>query len=99
MKMQLQCYNAEHAMDDLRSRAEHDLMLNGGRPPDAAIVVACGARGISLYGEEGVESDILRQTWKTDVPTVGIFAGGEIGPVGLKTYMHSYTTSCLMLRG
>mmetsp|Transcript_86333 Transcript_86333/g.241605 ORF Transcript_86333/g.241605 Transcript_86333/m.241605 type:complete len:100 (+) Transcript_86333:2-301(+) len=99
MQLQLHCYNRDLALQELRSRAEHDMALHGGRPPDAAVIISCGARGVSLYGEEGVESRVLREVWGSDVPTVGIFAGGEFGPVGLKTYLHGFTTSCLLMRG
>ncbi|OLQ08431.1 hypothetical protein AK812_SmicGene8091 [Symbiodinium microadriaticum] len=86
------------ALSDPRARAETDMALHEGRPPDAAVLVFCGARGVSFYQEEGVESAILREVWGRDVPAVGFFAGGEFGPVGLRTYLHSYTTSCLFLR-
>lgn len=98
MQLQLHCFSATHALQELRSRAEVDMALNGGRPPDAAIIISCGARGVQLYGEEGVESLALRDVWGRQVPTIGIFAGGEIGPVGLRTYLHGYTTSCLLIR-
>lgn len=99
MQLQLHCFSPDHALGDLRSRAENDMFLHDGRPPDAAIIISCGARGNQMYsGQEGVESALLREVWGRHVPTVGFFAGGEFGPVGLKTYMHSYTTSCLMLR-
>lgn len=97
MRMQLHCFSKQHALENLRTRAEHDMALHGS-PPDAAVIVSCGARGSQLYGKEGVESGVLRDVWGKDVPTVGFFAGGEIGPVGLRTYVHGYTTSCLMFR-
>lgn len=98
MTMQLHCHNPEHALQELRMRAEHDMAMHNGQPPDAAVIVSCGARGDVLYGENGVESRLLSEIWQKDVPTVGFFAGGEIGPVGLKTYLHGYTTSCLLIR-
>jgi len=98
MQMQLHCFSPSHALGELQTRAEHDMAMHGGVPPDAAIMIACGARGMQLHAMEGVESRALREVWGQDVPTVGFFAGGEIGPVGLKTYLHGFTTSCLMLR-
>jgi len=98
MQLQLHCFSSQHALAELRARAEHDVAVHGGRPPDAAVLVSCGARGEQLHGKEGVESRILSEVWGRHVPTVGFFAGGEFGPVGLRTYMHGYTTSCLMLR-
>merc|ERR1740121_1507050 len=98
MQIQLQCMNGDLALEDLRMRAGHDVMEHSGAPPDAAVIVACGTRGTSLYGSEGVESGALKQSWGRNVPTVGFFAGGEFGPVGRNTYMHGYTTSCLLMR-
>ena len=49
--------------------------LNG--PPKAGIYVSCVARGVSLFGEEGVEADVIRETLG-DFPLVGFFANGEI---------------------
>jgi len=98
MHIQLHCMNKELALDDLRMRAGYDVMAHNFCPPDAAVIISCGARGVSLYEDEGVESASLRQAWGCDVPTVGFFAGGEIGPVGQKTFMHGYTTSCLFMR-
>eukprot|EP00929_Paragymnodinium_shiwhaense_P112302 TRINITY_DN80560_c0_g1_i1.p1 TRINITY_DN80560_c0_g1~~TRINITY_DN80560_c0_g1_i1.p1 ORF type:complete len:464 (-),score=105.96 TRINITY_DN80560_c0_g1_i1:659-2050(-) len=98
MRMQLHCMNQELALEDLRMRAGCDVMQNSGLPPDAAVVVSCGARGVQLYEDEGVESDALQQAWGKSVPSTGFFAGGEIGPVGRQTYMHAFTTSCLLMR-
>lgn len=99
MQLQLHCHSSEQALGELRARAEHDAARHGGRPPDAAVMITCGARGVALHGEEGIEAAALREAWGRNVPMVGCFAGGELGPVGLKTYLHGYTTSCLVIRG
>jgi small ligand-binding sensory domain FIST len=49
--------------------------LNG--PPKAGIYVSCVARGVSLFGEEGVEAKVIRETLG-DFPLIGFFANGEI---------------------
>jgi small ligand-binding sensory domain FIST len=49
--------------------------LNG--PPKAGVYVSCVARGISLFGEAGVEANVIRETLG-DFPLVGFFANGEI---------------------
>jgi small ligand-binding sensory domain FIST len=49
--------------------------LNG--PPKAGIYVSCVARGISLFGEEGIEATVIRETLG-DFPLIGFFANGEI---------------------
>jgi small ligand-binding sensory domain FIST len=46
-------------------------------PPKAAVYVSCVARGSALFGEEGVETGLIRETFG-DIPLVGFFANGEI---------------------
>jgi len=46
-------------------------------PPKAGIYVSCIARGASLFGEQGVEAALIRETLG-DFPLIGFFANGEI---------------------
>jgi len=46
-------------------------------PPKAGVYVSCVARGVSLFGDEGVEATIIHETLG-DFPLVGFFANGEI---------------------
>lgn len=46
-------------------------------PPKAGVYVSCVARGVSLFGEEGVEAAVIREILG-DFPLVGFFANGEI---------------------
>ena len=39
--------------------------------------MSCVARGVSLFGEEGVEATVIRETLG-DFPLIGFFANGEI---------------------
>lgn len=48
-----------------------------GGAPQAAVYVGCVARGVHLFGEEGVETGLLREAFG-DIPLVGFFANGEI---------------------
>ncbi|MBV8736247.1 MAG: FIST C-terminal domain-containing protein [Alphaproteobacteria bacterium] len=48
-----------------------------GGPPKAGIYVSCVARGINLFGEPGVETQLIREMLG-DFPLVGFFANGEI---------------------
>ncbi|HTZ36133.1 MAG TPA: FIST C-terminal domain-containing protein [Stellaceae bacterium] len=48
-----------------------------GGPPKAGVYVSCVARGVSLFGDEGVEATIIRETLG-EFPLVGFFANGEI---------------------
>jgi len=46
-------------------------------PPKAGVYVSCIARGAALFGEEGVETGLIRETLG-DFPLIGFFANGEI---------------------
>jgi small ligand-binding sensory domain FIST len=48
-----------------------------GGPPQAGVYVSCVARGANLFGEPGVETRLIRDTFG-DFPLVGFFANGEI---------------------
>ena len=49
--------------------------LNG--PPKAGIYVSCVARGAALFGDAGVETGLIRETFG-EFPLIGFFANGEI---------------------
>jgi small ligand-binding sensory domain FIST len=46
-------------------------------PPKAGVYVSCVARGVSLFGDEGVEATVIRETLG-EFPLIGFFANGEI---------------------
>jgi small ligand-binding sensory domain FIST len=46
-------------------------------PPKAGVYVSCIARGASLFGDNGVETGMIREELG-DFPLVGFFANGEI---------------------
>jgi small ligand-binding sensory domain FIST len=49
--------------------------LNG--PPKAGLYVSCVARGAALFGDAGVETGLIRETFG-EFPLIGFFANGEI---------------------
>jgi small ligand-binding sensory domain FIST len=64
--------------------ARHDMarmirQLQGrlGGTPKAALYVGCVARGVNLFGQEGIETGLLREAFG-DIPLIGFFANGEI---------------------
>ena len=46
----------------------------------------------------GPSGDAEGEPGEGGVPTAGFFAGGEIGPVGYRSYTHSYTSSLAVFR-
>lgn len=66
--------------DSARADLERMLRQLGRRlpgPPKAGIYVSCIARGAALFGDNGVETGLIRETLG-DFPLVGFFANGEI---------------------
>ncbi len=57
----------------------------------AALMFACLGRGEGLYGKPNFDSELFRR-YLNDIPISGFFCGGEIGPVGGRTFLHAYTS-------
>jgi len=66
----------ESAKQDL-TRMVKQLAGRLSGPPKAGVYVSCVARGVSLFGEEGIETEVIRETLG-DFPLIGFFANGEI---------------------
>jgi len=66
----------DSARDDMR-RMVRQLCGRLHGPPKAGIYVSCIARGAALFGEPGVEAQLIREELG-DFPLIGFFANGEI---------------------
>jgi small ligand-binding sensory domain FIST len=82
----------EAARGDLKAML--DRMVGGahaaGRAPAAALYFDCCARGESFFGVSGLEAGYLSQALG-DTPVAGMFGSCEIGPVGGRTELLTYT--------
>ncbi len=58
----------------------------------AALMFSCLGRGEGLYGKPNFDSELF-QRYLNDIPVGGFFCGGEIGPVGGRTFLHAYTSA------
>jgi small ligand-binding sensory domain FIST len=67
--------------------------LEFGTSPVGALMFSCLGRGEYLYGAPDVDSRIFAQVLGPEVPLAGFFCNGEIGPVGVTTFLHGYTSS------
>ncbi|QLE57505.1 FIST N-terminal domain-containing protein [Nostoc sp. TCL26-01] len=56
-----------------------------------ALMFACVGRGEGLYGKPHFDSGLFSR-YIPNVPVGGFFCGGEIGPVGGRTFLHGYTS-------
>ena len=88
--VQFHLRDADSADEDLRA-----LLL--GRRADGALLFTCNGRGTRLFEEPdhdvGVLADLLGP-----LAVAGLFAAGEIGPVGSHNFLHGFTASVALLR-
>jgi small ligand-binding sensory domain FIST len=86
-----------HARD--AAAADKDLVLaldeTVGRPGTqaaGALLFTCNGRGSAMFGETDHDSRAVAAA--LGVPAVaGFFCGGEIGPVGGRTFLHGFTAT------
>ncbi len=93
-RLQLHAFSEENARQELRASAA---ALAERGPLSGGLMVPCLGRGAGLYGEHDVEINELTRALGP-LALTGFLAGGEIGPVGSRTFVHTYTTTIGLLR-
>lgn len=86
--VQFHVRDAATADEDLR------LLLQGHKaaPPAGGLLFSCNGRGTRMFEQPG--HDILAAGREMpDTPIAGFFAGGELGPIGGKNFIHGHTAS------
>ncbi len=94
--MQFQLRNAVSAELDLHeqlARAKREL---GASQPIAGILCTCNGRGIGMFGVPDHDASIIARELG-QMPLAGLFCNGEIGPVGNRAFLHSFTASLGLL--
>lgn len=89
-----------HVRDAAAAHDDLDGLLSAGAAgadPEAALLFTCNGRGQNLFGVPDHDANLLSRRVGR-VPTAGFFAAGELGPVGGRNELHSYTASVLFLR-
>ena len=93
--LQFHVRDAKTAQEDLRLLLEGELQL--ANAPVGAVLFSCAGRGTRLYDEP--HRDILTaREILGPVPMAGFFGAGELGPVGQKNFIHSFTLSMALFR-
>ena len=82
--------DAESADRDLHALLE-------GRRADGALLFTCNGRGTRLFDEPHHDAAVLAGQIGP-VPVGGFFAAGEVGPVGGRNFVHSFTASIALFR-
>lgn len=89
--VQFHVRDAETADADLRvllARAIEQL----GEKPRAGLLFSCNGRGTRLFDVADHDAGVIQEL-AGPLPLAGLFAQGELGPVGGKNYIHGYTAS------
>ena len=85
--VQFQVRDAAAADEDLRA------LLTGGHG-DAALMFTCNGRGRRLFPEPNHDAAVAEEfLGPQPVPLAGAFCAGEIGPIGGRSFLHSFTAS------
>jgi small ligand-binding sensory domain FIST len=87
--VQFHVRDANSADEDLRRTLEEGL---GGRRVSGALLFTCNGRGSRLFPEPDHDAGVVSKI-AGDVPVAGFFCAGELGPVGGKNFLHSFTAS------
>ncbi len=60
--------------------------------PAGALLFTCNGRGRNMFPEPDHDARVVTEMLRTDA-LAGFFCGGEIGPVGGKTFLHGFTAT------
>jgi small ligand-binding sensory domain FIST len=94
--IQFQLRDAQAADDDLRILLDQAKQSLGDARPVAAVVCCCNGRGAGLFGEPDHDARAVSDRFGL-TSLAGFFCNGEIGPVGLRNFLHGYTASIAMI--
>jgi small ligand-binding sensory domain FIST len=92
--VRFQVRDADTAAGDLRHALEMLRKEPGFGHLDGALLVSCNGRGQSLFGRSDHDIAAVRELSGAQ-GVAGFFAGGEIGPVAGRNYLHGFTASLL----
>jgi len=90
--LQFHVRDAESADKELERILEQEAAALGGHRPAGALLFTCSGRGSRLFSEPDHDARLLAKLLG-DIPVAGFFCGGELGPVGGRNYLHTFTAS------
>lgn len=83
--------DAESADGDL-SEALADVVDRASGAPAGALVFTCNGRGAGLFGAPDHDAGAIAGALRSEA-VGGFFCGGEIGPVGGRSFLHGFTAT------
>lgn len=93
--VQFHVRDAQSADEDLREllTAARD---SAAGAPAGALLFTCNGRGTRLFEQPDHDAGTIDAVWP-NLPVAGLFAQGEIGPVGGRNFLHGFTASVLLV--
>jgi small ligand-binding sensory domain FIST len=89
--VQFHVRDAASADADLRRALEREA-ASLREAPAGALLFTCNARGSRLFGEPDHDAGLIAKILG-DIPLAGFASFGELGPVGGKNFLHTFTAS------
>lgn len=87
-----------HVRDADTADAElRQLLARAESPAAAGLLFTCNGRGTRLFSEAHHDAAAI-QNAVGDIPLAGLFAAGELGPIGGKNFMHGFTASIALFQ-
>ncbi len=90
--------DAATAGEDLEAMLERGLADHPEGEPLGALLFTCNGRGTRMFTEADHDAACLARVLGPKAPVAGFFAGGEIGPVGGRNFLHGFTASVALFR-
>lgn len=95
--IQFHVRDARTAGEDLSELLDLERSASGGSSPEAALLFSCNGRGSRMFPGPNHDASLVQQK-AGPIPLSGFFAGGEIGPIGDKNFLHGFTASLAIFR-
>ena len=89
-----------HIRDALAAHDDLEAVLRREAPssdPQAALIFSCNGRGRRLFGGPDHDAGAIQEVLGP-IPTAGMFAAGELAPLGGRNEMRSLSASMLLVR-
>ena len=90
--LRLHARDAESADQDLCRALRLHTEAMAGSSPAGALVFSCNGRGQAMFGADDHDARTVQRELG-GAPSAGFFAAGEIGPVGGRSFLHSFTAT------
>ncbi len=90
--VQFHIRDAQSADEDLRRILEQETAALGGRRAAGALLFTCNGRGSRMFSQPDHDAGLLAKMLG-QIPAAGFFCAGELGPVGGRNFLHTFTAS------